>query len=442
MHMENRGILFHFVLCFFLLATLMGCKSKEPVQITFSFGPDNAGTMQSLIDEFNKANKGEIVVQFKEGSRLSNEYFDQLATDFSIENYEVDVWGSDVVWTQTMVAKGWAENLSQRFFQTYNPDEFVDAAVSSATYQSSVWAMPWYTDVGVLFYRKDLLAAQGYDLPPMVWSDLYTMAQKVMKAHPELSYGYLFQADAYEGGVVNACEFIWNAGGDLMLGDFSIEPGAAAEPNIVTVNSEETKNGLALARKVFEEGLSKAEAQKFREQECAKAFFEGKALFMRGWPTSLGQYDEAKHVVKMKDIGLAPLPVSKSGIDSKSCLGGWNLMINTHAGEAEKEAAWRFILYLVSPEAQKFRAEKEGALPSLKALYQDQELIGKSPIVGFAGPLINNSKNRPNSPYYMEMSPFISTTFHKVVKGELSVDEAVAELENRLNTIMQTAANL
>ena len=59
-----------------------GQQGGGPARIIFSFGPDESGTLQELVDRFNREHEGEIQVEYREMSRVTDEYFDALVSDF------------------------------------------------------------------------------------------------------------------------------------------------------------------------------------------------------------------------------------------------------------------------------------------------------------------------------------------------------------------------
>ncbi len=57
--------------------------------------------------------------------------------------------------------------------------------------------MPWYTDAGLLYYRKDLLAKYGVQ-PPKTWGELAAAAKKLQDGERAAGIadfqGFVFQA--------------------------------------------------------------------------------------------------------------------------------------------------------------------------------------------------------------------------------------------------------
>lgn len=444
-HHVPRGRLFQLstILPILILSLLFNSctNEKTTTELTFAFGPDDSGALKELIDAFNRTYKGEIEVNWQEGSRLSNEFFREIENDQASDNPTMEIIGADVVWTAAMAKNGWIMDLSQEFYDNHQTGDFVEAALNSTIYQSKIWGMPWYTDAGILYYRKDLLAANGFDRPPVTWTELRQMAKTIME-NDGPKYGYIFQGANYEGGVVNACEFIWNAGGNILISDLSSGSSAdesSEDVNIITINSEAAKMGLNEALEMINSGVSPMEVSNLKERETREIFANGDAIFMRGWPTFYPGLEHSDAKVSPEQFDLAPLPVSEFGMDSYSCLGGWNLVISEKMDPAKKEAAWKFIQFLTDARQQRELAINGGTIPTLQTLYQDERLQRKAPVVNFARQVIQNTRVRPITPKYMEISPDMAWTFNEVLKGNLNPTEAVETMQGQMEDVL--AAN-
>lgn len=420
---------------------LTNCNDKAPTELTFAFGPDASGAVGELIDAFNRTYKGEIQVNWQEGSRVSNEFYREIEKDQTSDNPTMEIIGADVVWTAALAYNGWARDLSNEFYDNYQNGEFNEGAMNSTIYQSKIWGMPWYLDAGILYYRKDLLAANGFDRPPVTWSELRQMAKTIME-NEGTKYGYVFQGANYEGGLVNACEFIWNSGGNMLISDLSIgsEINESSEDvNIITINSDAAKLGLWEAQEMMNSGISPEVVSSFKEMETTEAFAKGEAVFMRNWPTAYPRLEIDGAKITDEQFALAPLPVSEFGMQSYSCLGGWNLVISNRIDPSKAKAAWKFIEFMTDARQQKELAMNGGTLPTLQALYQDERLVRRVPVVDFARQVIQNTRVRPITPKYMELSPDIAWTFNEVLKGNLNPTEAVETMQGQMEDVL--AAN-
>src|SRR5262249_40875948 len=83
-----------------------------------------------------------------------------------------DVYGIDVIWPGAL-SEGLID-LRPYFATELSP---VDAdVVASYTVKGKLVAVPYHADIGVLFYRTDLLRKYGYQTPPRTWDQLERMA--------------------------------------------------------------------------------------------------------------------------------------------------------------------------------------------------------------------------------------------------------------------------
>ena len=416
---------------------------SAPTELIFTFSPDDSGTLRTLIDTFNRQHEGSIRVTWRKMPRTSDAYFQQLQSAFNSGNPDVDVIGADVVWTAELARNGWVTDLSQRFHRDYNPDDFLHESLGSASHQFRIWGVPWYTDAGMLFYRRDLLLRNDFTTPPRTWHELKEMSQIVLQSE-DVEHGFVFQGDAYEGGVTNACEYIWNAGGGIMTSGARLasEPGGQIEPpNVINVATPEAARGLNIARSMVTDGVAPPEVASFREQDTWEAFLGGQAVFMRHWPFAYGLVgDDSLSQLDPEQIGVTSVPAADANRPRFSCLGGWNLMISATASPAKQEAAWTFIRFATAASQQKNRALGGGYLPSLRMLYDDPEVEGAVPVVDLGRPAIRNARARPASPYYSRMSPRIANAFTRTVRGELSGEEATQQLAQELRAILHQSS--
>ncbi len=422
---------------------------SQAVEISYAWGPDDSGTLQPIIDDFNREHEGEIRVSWHLMPRASDAFYRQLVSDFEANAADYAVFAADSPWTASLVRKGHAANLTSRFRDVYSTDQFVDAAIQSAAYKLRIYGVPWYTDAGVFFYRKDLLEKNGFSNPPGTWEELTNMARTVKQNEDKIEHGFVFQGDAYEGGVTNALEYIWNAGGQVMSlrsNTGSTMGQNTLDPNVIQVNSKKAASGLATARGFVEENLAPDDVTSFREEEAWVEFLGGRSVFMRNWPYVFGLIDAEEtqerldtEPVTADQIGVAPIPSASADQKGYSCLGGWNLMMNDNVSSRKKDAAWTFIRYLTEEQQQKRRAVGGGFLPTRSALYDDPELQRKAPGIDLSRQAVRRARVRPVSPLYPDMSPRIATAFTRTLRGDMSARESVRRLERELTSIMRAA---
>ena len=70
-----------------------------------------------------------------------------------------------------------------------------------------------------------------------------------------------------------------------------------------------------------------------------------------------------------------------------------------------------------SPESQKIFALQSARLPTLKTLYEDEEILEKVPVAGLGKEELQNARPRPVSPYYSDMSLVMAESFNEALRG-------------------------
>jgi multiple sugar transport system substrate-binding protein len=422
-----------------------GGQNGGPTNLVFTFGPsgsEDERTTQELVDRFNEQNQGEIQVEFQQRSSVTDEYFQSLVSDFGAgAEPPVDVIAGDVVWSAEFAQNGWIEDLSRRMYSDYEPqvpDGFLNAPMGSVSFQNSLWSVPWFTDVGLLYYRRDLLEDAGFGQAPTTWSGLKEIANQV-KEQAGTQYGFVFQGADYEGGVVNGAEYIWNAGGEMLVGNVTViesDRPRSISPNVVTIDSPSSVQGLTTERSMIADGIAPEDVTDFREQDSYEAFLNGDAVFMRGWPFMYALAGQEDFSVSPDQVGVAALPVEQEGLQSWSCLGGWNMYMNS--ASQNKDAAWEFIKFMTAPEQQKFRALEGSFLPTLTSLYEDQEILDQVPVIDLASNVIlDNARTRPVTPFYSNISRRLASGFNASLSGETEPEQVIQNLQSELENIIR-----
>ena len=399
-----------------------GGEESGATTITLTFIPDEAGGLKRLIDGFNQENRGEVQVKWREMPASSADYFEQIQAELQSGQSSVDVIGGDVIWPAQFAANGYILDLSDRFTESMQQD-YLEGPLGSVQYDGKVWGVPWFTDAGMFYYRKDLLERSGFSEPPGTWEELKEMSERVRR-EAGTRYGFVFQGSQDEGGVVDALEHIWNAGGDVLDGER------------VIIDSPEAARGLALRRSMIVDGIAPEASGDYTTQESQVVFTNGDAVFMRNWPFVYALLsDPETSQVEPDQVDIAPLPVAAEGDRSFSGLGGWNFMVNA-TSEEKLDQIWAFIEYMSAPEQQRTFALESARLPTLSGLYENEEVLEKLPVARLGREALENARPRPVSPYYSDMSLAMAEQFNAALKGEVPVERALESLQGELQNIV------
>ena len=391
------------------------------VQLTFAFPPDASGSTQALLDGFNQLYAGQIAVSWREMPANYGEYFSQVRTELQAGSEDLDVIGIGGIWPAPLGVPGLIADLGDRL----DTSKFLPSTIAINTYKDAIYGAPWYTDCGLLYYRKDLLTDAGFSAPPATWAELSEMVTAIQSS-TGIQAGYLLQGAETPAGAINAIEFIYSSGG------YILDP---SDPETAVVNQPEAIRGLQIERGLIDNGIAPQAVTTYGEQECEAAFLRGDAIFMRNWPGSYESVsDPNRSVLSLEQVGVGQLPVAEAGLTSRAIQSGIQLAMN--AKSRYPDEAWMLIDYLSSAEQQKAHALQGGQLPAVASLYDDPELTSQLPIMALGQQALANSLPRPVTPYIFEMSNLMAERFTTMLSGGATPEETAAGVQSDLQEII------
>lgn len=388
-------------------------------EVTFASGKDTSGNMQKLVDKWNADHPNEKVriVELPESADGQRQ---QMVQNAQVKSEAFTILNLDVVWTAEFAANKWVVELPAGQFEL---DKFLTPAVNTAKYRDKLYAVPVYSDGGMLYYRKDLLDKVGAQ-PPKTWIELATTCQKV-KALPEAASinCYAGQFEKYEGLTVNFAEAVQSAGGSIV--DESGKPA---------VNSAQAKQGLDALVQGFQTGVIPQKAITYKEEEGRRAFQAGELLFHRQWPyqyAKANQTDGSSQVAGKFDV--APLP-GVTGPGSSS-LGGHNFAISAFA--KNKATALDFIKFFTSEENERSNLLATSQAPTRTSLYQDSELTKQFPYLPTLKASIESAVPRPKAVKYGDVTAAIQEAAYGALTGTKTSDQALKDLQTKLEELVK-----
>lgn len=342
----------------------------------------------------------------------------------SAKQASIDVFQIDVVWPG--VLQDHLLDLTPHVPQE-EIDRHFESVIANNTVGGKLVAMPLYTDVGILYYRKDLLEKYGRPVPK-TWDELTETARIVQegerKAGVRDMWGFVWQGRASEALTCNALEWINSSGGGSIVG----EDGSVTITNPKAV--EAVNRAAAWIGSITPKG-----ALNYTEEETRGVFQSGKAVFMRNWPYAWSLVQGEGSPVKGK-VGVAVLPNGGEGNPASGTLGGWEMGVSKYSTQQEK--AVDLVRYLTGPEVQRDYALRATYNPTIKALYDDREVMDTLPASGIIFEALTVAVPRPSKVTgrrYNQVSNSFWNAVHAVLSGEMDGQESFENLDHRLERI-------
>jgi trehalose/maltose transport system substrate-binding protein len=327
-------------------------------------------------------------------------------------NAGLDVLMLDVIWVPEFAQAGWLLDLTP-FLEPSELAPHFPAAVEPAIRNGRVWALPWFMNVGLLYYRRDLLDKYGLR-PPETYAELVDQVRRIKAGErdPALE-GFLWQGKQYEGMVVNVLEGFW-ANGTRLLGD----SGA------VFPEPDRAEDALAFLRGLIVSGVSPPWVTAADEELTRRAFQDGHAIFLRNWPYVMDLVEQPDSPVRGK-VGIASLPRHAHGARGVGSTGGAHLGV--YARTRHPRAAAALVRFLAGHEAEHAMAAGAALSPSRMALYHAADLVRDHPNFPAIYALTMLARPRPIVPYYLMASTMLQPEFSAVFVGIKTARQAVDE---------------
>jgi trehalose/maltose transport system substrate-binding protein len=344
---------------------------------------------------------------------------------FAAKSGDVDIINVDVVWPgmikdHLIDLKPYTKGVEKTHFPSI---------VANNTVDGRLIAMPWFTDAGLLYYRKDLLDKHG-EKAPATWEELTATARKIQDAERKAGnadmQGFVFQGKAYEGLTCDAVEWLTSYNGGNIV-------DASGK---ITVNNPGAVKALNMA-KSWVGTIAPTGVLNYGEEDARGVFQNGNAVFMRNWPYawSLGNGKDSRIANK---IGVAALP--KGGADGKNAatLGGWQLAVSKYS--KEPAIAADLVMYMTSKEIQKERAINGSYNPTIPDLYKDKDVLAATPFFGTLYDVFTSAVPRPSTATglkYNEVSAAFWNATHDVLSGKEPAETSLKKLEGKLKQIQR-----
>jgi trehalose/maltose transport system substrate-binding protein len=331
-----------------------------------------------------------------------------------------DVYGIDVIWPRILneylidLKPYFANEISLQF----------PAIAASYTVNNRLMAMAYRADIGLLFYRTDLLRQYGYREPPRTWDELETMAARIQAGErakgKKQFWGFVWQGAADEVLTCDALEWQAAEGGGQII----------EEDQTISVNNPQAIRAWQRAAR-WVGSISPPGVVGYSEWDSLNVWVAGDAAFMRNWPTAYVDSQAAGSAIQNK-FDIARLPGGKGG--RVGTLGGAGLAVSRFS--AHPHEALELVRYLSRRDVQVKRSRVLSEPPTLPELYNLPEVLEPNPRFNllsqaFRTGIVSRPSNVTGEKYQDVTDAYIRAV-HSVLTGEKGAPEAAAALENEL----------
>ena len=279
------------------------------------------------------------------------------------------------------------------------------------------FALPWYVDTRLFFYRTDALAAAGFVEPPATW-DEWLRAMQALKTRDAARYAILLPINEWQLPVILALQR-----GATLLRDRH-QYGDFQNPLF--------REAFAVYLELFDQGLAPPVSNTQMAnlyQEFAKGTF---AIYVSG-PWNIGEFGRRLPADLQPHWSTAALP----GLDDQtgaSLAGGASLALSRTS--PRRDAAWKLLEFLAEPAQQARFYQLTGDLPARQSAWNDTALTGNRHARAFRQQL-QQVRATPPIPEWERIANRIAYYAELAVRREMTADAALAALDRDVDRILE-----
>lgn len=330
------------LLAFSIPAMAQGGKYDvtEPITIEFWHALANDALLNELIDEFEVANPLITVNPICQGN------WEDINTKLSAAIAGGDAFLPAVItlnpsYVATFTEGGMVEKLDDYVAADgYAVEEFSKGMIETFTYLDELVGLPYLNSCLVMYYNKDIAAAEGIELPTD-WSEMQAFVDKAATPERKAIAFHAGGAWYYECFFTNRLEAFGPQGQPVCLLD---------DPKCIEV---------ATALQTW-----------FQEGKCdylygSSASADGRDLFSSGqsfaYFQSVATYQTLSKMSNFEVGMVFPFGGERGRF---SHVGGQGIALTARASQAQKNAGWQLVKYLTSEYVNLALAELTGYLPT------------------------------------------------------------------------------
>ena len=322
-------------------------------------------------------------------------------------------------WIAEFATLGALEPLDARIAATagFAREDFFAGAWDSGVIDGRAYAVPWYVETRVPYYRKDLLAKAGVATLPQDWAQWKAaMAAIKRQAGPDQSAILL---------PLNEFEPLLN------LAVQQPDPLLREDGRYGNFRSDGFKRTLTFYLEMFDLGYA-PRIDNTRISNVWDEFGKGTFSFYISGPWNIAEFKKRMPDALKDAWTTMPLPGPNG--PGASIAGGTSFVVFRQS--QRKDAAWKLIAFLSEPEQQLRLHELTGDLPPRRSPWTASPTLVNDLYAAAFRDQLERAVPAPKVPEWERIAQEMRIVGEQLANHRVSVDEAAAELDRRADAIL------
>ena len=385
-----------------------GSASGEPTKMTLILrGGAYGESLEASLPAFEEEHNVDIEVMLMS--------FDDLHTGIALDAVNdvgtYDLCMVDGSWMAEFTENGVLANLSELGYSFDN--DIIPATTEICIVDDEIYLAPYYGNVTVMMYNKQLLADAGYT-PEEIdsFADVQDIAQKTRAADPSKN-GFLIRGGSADNILSDFLPHLVAHGGWVV-----------DENNNPTVDTPEFKAAMEDYLALYNVGGT------LDKDDIVASVTSGETAMAQIWPgwytpTADGPADYITIPTKLTD--------DSEPLDAVALQGVWCIGIPDNA--PHKELAVELLEYVMSPEVQLASIENDG-VPYRYSCLTDPTVLETYPHLETVCGALKTGVYRPAIAEWTEFTNILGTEMDNIIQGTKTMDEALSYAQEQLEQLM------
>lgn len=351
----------------------------------------------------------------------------RINLSFTGRTGDIDVVHTPVIQVQRWVEAGWLTPITEEVSALSDKDDILKGPLDAYNVGGDSYALPFFADVGLMAYRKDILDAKN-QTPPETWDDMLKVAAAVDS--PETAAIALRAAPGQGFNMFIFPMLMWAYGGKFFANYPDDLTPALASPE--TTKALEVY--IELLTKYGPDGVGN-----FNFPEIVAACQAGKVAMTVDGTSIVSQLVDPEKTQFAKDFRLALPPSGPAGRFPAIAVHG--LGIPSDAQDAD--ASFKFVEWATSAETLKKIALAEAYPDFTRAsVAEDPKVMEKyakiqPDFLQLRIEALNMAKGdyRPLIPTWPEIGAAIGENINGALNGQMSAAEALEAAQDEMSNI-------
>lgn len=402
---------------------------KKPVVVAVWSSPEHDNLVKTA-KVYSALTGTEIIIE--EIARES--YFDKIKTIMIAQSDDYDVFYVSTDEVPAMIKAEGLTDLNQFINdQSIVSSDFdlsaIQAGANYFTDNGHLYGFPSEGDTAWMFYRKDILEENGFDVP-QTWDEYYEIAKKLND--PGTIYGAVIGAKPDEA-LWDYMHYLYSFGGEVL----------DSNGNVI-INNEAGVKSLEFYAGLASDGLVPPDVITYGYNEILTTLQQGKAVLGIEWMAATGDLTSAEKSPNVSKNGesqlsyaLVPGIRQADGTILRGMGGsqwGWSIM----QGSENKIEAYKFIEWLTGAEGAKIWA-LNGGIPSNSIALSDPSVVKQIPQFELLSDALQYIHIFPSLSVSGEMVTVYNEAITACVAGKYSAKEALDEAAVKMTKLLRDA---